>query len=104
MPAWVVMKVGENKKADEVSSADGCDGLGGYMLSSWQSMSTHNKVLINIVIPHRINKSEAQSGAFAPITQSQRTSPIIKLMTAIQPQTVLSFIGVTLYSAIMMFN
>ena len=98
------MKVGENKKADEVSSADGCDGLGGYMLSSWQSIITHNKVLINIVIPHRINKSEAQPGAFAPITQSQRTSPIMKLATAIQPQTVLSFIGVTLYSAIMMFN
>ena len=74
------------------------------MLSSWQSIITHNKVLINIVIPHRINKSAAQPGAFAPITQSQRTSPIMKLATAIQPQTVLSFIGVTLYSAIMMFN
>nr|DAE34724.1 MAG TPA: hypothetical protein [Caudoviricetes sp.]DAF38652.1 MAG TPA: hypothetical protein [Bacteriophage sp.] len=55
-------------------------------------------------MPQRINKSEAQSGAFAPITQSQRISPIRKLTTAIQPQMVLSFIGVTLYSAIMMFN
>lgn len=67
-------------------------------------MSVHNKVLTHMTMPHMISASEAQAGAFEPMTQSQSNSPTKKLTTAIQPQTVLSFIGVILYSAMITFN
>lgn len=67
-------------------------------------MSDHSRRLTPKTMPQMIRASEAQAGAFDPMTQSQSNSPTRKLTTAIQPQTVLSFIGVTLYSAMIAFK